>query len=221
MKRTKHKALSLLELIVAMGMVSILILASGVLLVGGNRSFRQVYSSIHDPIQQDSRALTSAFGAIARKSNRTNYVVYEIDDGYFIEAAPDRGETMASGQAVEFRYWDKPFYELVQGMDQMNVEDTGTQYALFYLSGDSICVDYGDVVDTVGGVHNGLRRTDNVFTQRLAENIDIEVNTDIFSHELVSGTGNGCVCLNVTFKNQQEKTVDVKMASLLRVVWPQ
>jgi len=221
MQPTKYKAVSLIELIIAMAMASILIMASGVLLVGGSRSFRQVYSSIHDPIQQDSKALTSGFGAIARKSNRTNYKLYEIIEGYFIEATPESGESFATGQAVEFRYWDRPFYELVEDMDQMDIEDTGTQYALFYLEGETICVDYGDVVDDVGGIQNGVRQTDNIITRCLAQNVVINENTDIFSHELISGTGNGCVSLNLSLNSELEGTIDVKMASLLRVVWPQ
>lgn len=204
-----------------MAMASVLMLAAGVLLLGGTNAYRQVYASVHDPMQQDSKALTSAFGAIGRKSNRTNYTLYETAGGYFVEAVPKSGESIAVGQAVEFRYWDEPFYQLSQNMDEMDIADTGTNYALFYLDGEKLCVDYGDVVGGVGGVKNGSRQTQNMVTQCLVQQVDTTNNDDIFSHEVVGGAGNGCVSLNLTLVNDKGETMDVKMATLIRVVWPQ
>jgi len=215
------KGLSLIELIMAMAIAMILVLVIGVLLVGSSRSFHQVNSSIHNSIQEDSRALMAAFGAIGRKSNRTNYIVYKIIGETFIEAEPDRGESVAKGQAVEFRYWDEPFYELSQNMDEMNITDTGTNYALFYLHDDELYVDYGTVIDGVGGISNGYRKTSNITTQCLAHQVDTTQNTDIFSHEITGGVGSGCVSLNLTLIDDTEKTLEVKTATLIRVVWPQ
>lgn len=221
MRNINQKGFSLVELIMSMAMASILVLATGILLLGNSRAYRQVYTSIHDPIQQDSRALTAAFGAVGRKSNRTNYKVYEVFGNSFTEAVPPSGQTIAVGQAVEFRYWDSPFYELSQNMDEMDIADTGSNYALFYLDDDKLYVDYGTVVDGVGGVVNGSRKTSNIETQCLVQKVDTSEGEDIFSHEIVGGVGNGCVSLNLTLINDKGQTINVKMATLVRVVWPQ
>ena len=221
MKNKNRKALSLIELIMAMAMASILVLAAGTLLLGGANAYSQVYKSIHEPIQQDSRALATAFKTIGRKSNRTNYTVYEINGGSYTEAKPDYGESIAAGQAVEFRYWNKPFYELSKDMEEMDINDTGTHYVLFYLDDEAIYIDYGQVVNGVGAVKNGVRQTGNITTYCLAENVDTTENTDIFSHEVVGGAGSGCVSMNLTLKNEKDDTVEIKTATLLRVVWPQ
>ena len=202
-------------------MGSIIILAAGTLLLGNNHAFRQVYGSIHKPIQEDAKVITAAFGGIARKSNRINYTLYEITGGYFAEAVPEMGETIATGQAVEFRYWDQPFYELRQGMEKMEVSDTGSKYALFYLVDEVLYIDYGDVVNGIAGIDNGTRKTTNIVTQQLTEKVDITSRTDIFSHEIVGGAGSGCVSLNLTLTNDDGDIKNIKMASLLRVVWPQ
>ena len=220
MKAKNREGLSLIELVIAMAMASILVLVAGILLLGSNRAYLQTYASIHDPMQQDSRALTAAFGAICRKSNRTNYTVYKMFGNSYIEAVPDSGSSIATGQAVEFRYWDKPFYELSQDMDRMDVADTGTNYALFYLSGEKLYVDYGTIVDDVGGIDGGFRKTSNIETQCLVQQVDTSENSDIFIHEIVGGAGNGCISLNLTLINDEAKTMDIKMAALVRVVWP-
>ncbi len=222
MKNKNQKGLSLIELVMAMATAAILVLAAGVLLFGGTNAYRQVYASVHDPMRQDSKALTAAFGAVGRKSNRTNYKLYEVAGGYFVEAVPKSGETIATGQAVEFRYWDKPFYELSQNMDEMDIADTGTNYALFYLDDNKkLYVDYGDVVDGVAGVKSGIRQTSNVVTQCLVQQVDTSESIDIFSHEMIGGVGNGCVSLNLKLVNDKKETMDVKMATLVRVNWPQ
>lgn len=220
MTKKKHKGLSLVELILSMAMASILVVATYILLIGSNKSFNQVYASVHDSTQQDSRALTSVFGAITRKANRTNYVVYKNINGQYVESVPQQGESFAYGQAVELRYWDRPFYELVQGMNEIDTSDTGSHYAFFYLDGDKIYVDYGTVTNGIGAINGGIRQTNNIRTQLLVEKVDTN-NTDIFSHEVVGGKGTGCVTLDLTVLNQGGDSIDVKMASLVRVVWPQ
>ncbi len=221
MKKRNQKALSLVELILAMAMSTILVMAAGVLLLGGSNAFHQMYAATHDPLRQDAIALAAAFKSVGRKSNRTNYTVYEVTGNTFTEAQPDFGQTLAVGQAVEFRFWDAPFYELSQGMAEMDINDTGTHYALFYLKDDELWVDYGEVSDGVGAVQSSTRRTSNIESQCLAHDVDTAANTDIFSHDIIGGAGSGCVTLNVTLENDEGKTVDVKTATLLRVAWPQ
>ncbi len=221
MKRVRIHGLSLVELIIVMAMASILVLTTSSLLLGANQTFRQMYDFVHHPVHQDSKALAIAFETISRKSNRTNYAIYNVDGQVFAEAQPEPGDSIASGQAVEFRYWSRPFYELSREMDHIDTADTGPRYALFYLTDDKLYVDYGDVVDGVGAIQNGSRQTDNIITQRLVEHVDMGQQQDIFSHEVVGGSGNGCVVLDLQLKDDTGQIAHVKISSLLRVVWPQ
>lgn len=220
MQMKNQKAYTLIELVIAMAISSILVLASVMLLLGNNRAFNLVYASVNDPIQQDSRVITAAFGAMARKADRNDYHIYQIKQDTFIEAQPRSGESIAAGQAVEFRYWSQPFYELSGGMDTMDINDTGTHYVLFYLQDEQLYVDYGRVIAGIGAIQNGKRRTDGVLTSPLTDHVDTSRKTEIFSHEKVGGAGNSCVCLDVTLVNDQGRTVEIKTAALLRIGWP-
>lgn len=221
MKYQRQKGFSLIELVVAMATTAILMLVAGVLMLGSNNTYHQIYASIHDPIRQDSLIITTAFCAVGRKSNRNDYKIYKIKNGSFIEAIPTFGESMAAGQAIEFHYWDRPFYEFVDEEEGMDVVDTGTNYILFYLVDDELHADYGKVVDGVGAVEYGTRKeSGDVETRVLVQNVDLAKNTDLFSHEMVGGIGSGCVNLNLSLKNEEGDTMDVKTATLLRVTWP-
>ena len=217
----KIKGFSLIELIIAMAAATILVLVGGVLLLGSNKAYSQVYDSIHDPIAQDSRVLTVTFGAMGRQSNRNDYTIYKVRSGNFIEAVPDRGESVAAGQAVEFHYWEQSFDELFSGEEGMDVTDVGTHYALFYLDGDKLYADYGRIINDLGAVQNGSRSERGLIRKvLLAQDVDVSKTPELFSHEMQGGTGSGCVNMNVTLTNDEGKTVDIKTATLLRITWP-
>lgn len=221
MRQRLQKGFTLVELIAAMAAGAILILVMGVLLLGSQNAYQQIYASIHDPIRQDALVITSAFGAVGRKANRHDYTLYTVVNNAFSEATPDVGESIAVGQAVEFRYWDQSFEDMADTQGTMDIEDSGTHYVLFYLVGDELHADYGTVTEDVGGVQNGLRRTgDSVETRVLVRDIDLSENNDIFSHEWIGGVGCGCVNMHMTLENDQGDTVEVKTATLLRVTWP-
>lgn len=217
----RNKGLSLIELIVALAAGAILILVAGVLLLGSNQAYQQVYNSLHDSIIEDSRVLTMVFGTIGRQSNRSDYSVYTVRSGHFIESTPPSGESIASGQAVEFHYWDESFTDLYDGTDGMDTNDTGTHYTLFYLSGDELYADYGRIVNGIGGVYEGGHNESGLLRRvLLASHVDTSENDELFSHELSGGTGNGCVNMNVTLTNDEGESIEVKTATLLRVTWP-
>ncbi len=222
MERQRKKAFTLVELVVAMATASILMLLLGVLLLGTQNAYRQIYTSVHAPIQQDSLVISAAFGAFGRKANRNNYTLYQVTDSdIFIEAIPDIDEFVASGQAVEFRYWKQSFQEFADEEKGMDVDDTGTHYVLFYLVNDQLQADYGNVVDGIGAIQNGTRRRgDDVETRILVQDIDLSKDRDIFSHKIVGGNGSGCVNLHMTLKNDAGDTVGIETATLLRVSWP-
>ncbi len=220
-KLHSQKGFTLVELIAAMAAGAILILVMGVLLLGSQNAYRQIYASVNDPIRQDSLMITSAFGTIGRKSNRHHYNVYSVRNDVFSEAIPGVGQSVAAGQAVEFRYWQDSFEEIAQQQGTVDVDDTGTHFTLFYLSGDELHADYGKIVNGVGGVQNGLRRGgDDVETRVLVRDIDVSGGEEIFSHEWIGGAGSGCVNMHMTLKNDEGDTVEIKTATLLRVTWP-
>ena len=234
MRKRLRKAFTLVELVTAMIMVSIVILTLGSLLVNGQRVFQSAYDSIHKSIHEDSRALVAAFGKFARQSNRSNYTLYEKDGELFTPANPEGSSDVAKGQAIEFRYWDTPFHEINDKDILLETTNIGSHYALFYLEDDQIKVDFGEVVEGVGGVsEGGIRKTTHITTRLLADNVDIDTNNEIFSHSVTGGgsgragvgnradgMGNGCVNLNVTLRDDDDEVVEVVTAILLRADWP-
>ncbi|MBN1125853.1 MAG: prepilin-type N-terminal cleavage/methylation domain-containing protein [Sedimentisphaerales bacterium] len=215
---THSGGFTLVELIITVVIAAIPIFAIGTLLVGAQQGWQDSYNSVHKEIQQDALATMTTFGNIGRKSNRSNYKVYRIIQGAFIEATPASGDTLATGQAVEMHYWENPPASL--DLDMLDTTNTGTHFALFYLDGDELKVDLGEVVDGIGAVNNGSRTASDVETQVLAHNVDT-TNDEIFSHTVIGGDGQGCVRLNLNLEDDDGQRVEVKTATLLRIVWPQ
>jgi prepilin-type N-terminal cleavage/methylation domain-containing protein len=215
---THSGGFTLVELIITVVIAAIPIFAIGTLLVGAQQGWQDSYDAVHKEIQQDALATMTTFGTIGRQSNRSNYKVYRISKGLFIEATPAPGDTLATGQAVEMHYWLHPAETM--DLEVLETTNTGTHFALFYLEGDELKVDFGEVIDEVGAVYNGARTTRDVETQVLAHHVDTS-NDEIFSHTVIGGHGQGCVRMNLTLEDDDGQRVEIKTASLLRIVWPQ
>lgn len=212
---------TLIEIVVTLAILVIPILAVTILAAGGSRSFRQTYNSIHKEIRQDALAAMTAFSTIGRKSNRSNYTVYKIINGVYSVAQPLPNEEVATGSAVEFRYWNEPFDPASPGADTLEASNTGTHYALFYLDGRRLKVDYGPVVNGVGGVAGGARRTSSISqTVTLSEWVDTSRGTEIFSHNVVGGVGMGSIRMDLTLTDNEGESVEVKTSVLPRMNWP-
>ncbi|NLH17359.1 MAG: prepilin-type N-terminal cleavage/methylation domain-containing protein [Phycisphaerae bacterium] len=219
--RKRYRGVTLVEVVVTMAVAAIPLLAVGTLLVGAQNSWEQTYATVHKPIREDASILTTAFTTVGRKSNRSLYFVYRINNGAYTVATPPIGSTLAEGQAVEFRYWSDGFDEATATLKSLETTNTGTDYALFYLDGTTLKVDYGKVVGGVGAVSGGQRNTAGMpTTVILAEDVDIQTNDKIFSHTVISGAGQGCVRLNTTLKDEDGDSVEIKTAALCRAVWP-
>jgi hypothetical protein len=155
-------------------------------------------------------------------ANRNNYVIYNKTGSTYtpVTSATPAVDTVVSGNAVEFRYWDVP---LDSGDTHllMDVTKTATAYALFYLDSGQIKVDYGPYPP--GGVPTGTgnRNTSNINTLILARNVTADPNISIFSHTTISGLGKGCVRMNavLTDPGTGDKT-KVMTSVLLRNMWP-
>ncbi len=216
----RHYGLTLIELLVAMVISTILAMAVGALLVGGQRSWQQTYDEANRKIKQDAQVVMITFGSMGRKSNRLNYKLYNEAAGGYIPSTPPGGSSrqVVYGDAVEFRYWAEsgPTSAL------LDVTNTGTKYAFFYIDDDNkLKVDYGPVPPgaVLGG--SGTKNTSDITTTILADNVVPDPN-GAFNHTTISKFGQGCVRINVTLQDEDNPndTVQVMTATLMRNIWP-
>jgi prepilin-type N-terminal cleavage/methylation domain-containing protein len=219
-----HSGFTLMELTIAMAINLTLILAAGVLFVNGNRIWQRTFESTQKSINMDALAVTTAFGSIGRKANRLNYIIYERSGDTFTPAEPQTSnpEEVVSGDAVEFRYWDVELDE-TDSHDLMDSAKTATAYALFYLSGDNLLVDYGPYPPGAIPDGGGTRNTTGVITRILAENVSVDQTYQAgpFSHTVVNGVGHGSVRINITLTDPNDnETTRVVTATLMRNIWP-
>jgi prepilin-type N-terminal cleavage/methylation domain-containing protein len=211
--------LSLLELMITVMVSSVLALAVGALLLGGQRSWQNTYAQANSKMRLDSQAIMSAFGCVGRKSNRLGYTLYTELDGSYLEAVPSGGseEEVVYGDAVEFRYWSAD----VPDVSLLDVTNTGTDYAFFYMDEDKLKVDYGTCPP--GAVPGGLgaRNTTDITTTLLAENVVPDPN-GAFNHTVIGGVGQGCVRINVRLQADDGSGDEIRVmtATLTRNIWP-
>lgn len=221
--KTLHRtrAFSLIELLVVVAIVAIPIVAVGILLSGASRGWEKIYEDTHSPIRQDALAIMASLQNFGRQANVSNYQVYEIENDVYTKAVPPKGQTVTSGQAVEFHYWQDTFNPEDPGDDPLDTGNTGTHYVLYYLEDDQLKVDFGQVVNGIGAISGGSRRTDNlVSTQTLARDVDLGETTRLFSHSVIGEQGNGCINTELTLTNDENISIEIKFATMLRAAWP-
>jgi len=201
---------------------AILALTVGVLFLSGNRSWQRTYASANRPSEDGVTAISTAFGAVGRKSNRLSYILYEYDGNVLTPALPtsSTGQEVVWGNAVEFRFWDVPLDD-TDSYNLLDVTKIATAYALFYLDNDQLQVDYGPYPPGAAPEGGGARNTSGVKTQVLAENVSTETGVGVFSHTTISGVGQGTVRINVIVSDPSDgKTIKLMTATLLRNLWP-
>ncbi len=214
----------MIELLAAMLMNIIVILAVGTLVVGGNRAWLYTFDSANKQIKQDALAITVAFGSMGRRANRLGYTIYKVNGGTFTPAVPITSDPqeVVSGDAVEFRYWDVAM-DSTDSSNLLDVTKTATAYALFYLQGDTLKVDYAPYPPAAVPAGGGSRNTTGVTTRILAENVSTDPNStvDAFSHTTINGIGQGSVRINVILTDPEDnESIRVMTATLMRNIWP-
>jgi hypothetical protein len=210
------------ELAVSSVVAVILVLTVGLLLDGSNRAWLRTYESVHGLAPQNAEVIIAAFGSIGRRSNRASYFLYEIDQGVFTPVSPPPGQpdSVVSGDAVEFRYWDVPL-DQSDSHGLMDASKLATAYALFYLDGHRLKVDYGPYPPGAVPPGGGAKNTVGVTTVVLAENVDVDPAGGPFSHNTVARAGQGSVRLNVLLTDPNTgETTKVMTAALMRNIWP-
>jgi len=213
---------TLVELSITIVIFLILTLVVGVLLVSGNRAWLQTLASANKQGKQDAMAASIAFGSMGRKSNRLSYTVYEVSGNNLTPAKPKTKNPteVVWGDAVEFRYWDVPL-DKTDSYGVVDVEKLATAYALFYLDGDELKVDYGPYPPGAAPAGGGARNTAGVTTTVLAENVSTETEKGAFGHTTLNGMGQGAVRIDVTLTDPaDEQTLKVMTATLMRNIWP-
>ena len=217
-----HKAFTLVELVISVVVSLIVILAVGVLLVSGNHIWFSTYDSVHRKIKQDAMDTMITFGQIGRKSNRINYVIYKVSGDTLTPALPvsKTGEEVVWGDAVELRYWDVEL-DSTDSHKLLDPAKKATAYALFYLNGDVLKVDYGSYPPGAAPAGGGIRNNAGIKTTVLAENVSKDGKIGIFSHTVVNSVGKGSVRINLVLTDPDtEDSVKVMTASMMRNIWP-
>jgi prepilin-type N-terminal cleavage/methylation domain-containing protein len=213
--RSARKGFTLIELITAMVAAFIVMMTAGVLLYSGQRSWLKTYNDNNSESRVGALNTMIALGALGRKSNRMNYHIYEVDGDNFEPLLPSaEPEEVVIGQAVEFRYWDTEL-----DADLMDKDKTATAYALFYLEGDELKIDFGPFPP--GGVSEAGRRIigDGITTVSMVKH----VASAEFSHTTrdMAGDGKGCVRMKLTIANSVDGSAQtVLAATLMRNTWP-
>lgn len=214
--------LTIIELIITMAISIMLISVVGILLVSGQRAWNRTYNSAHKRIKEDSHDIMVRFSSIGRKSNRIDYTIYDITGSTFTPAVQQTSdpEEVISGDAVEFRYWDVEL-DSEDSHELMDVTKTATAYALFYVSGDELKVDYGPYPPGAVQGGAGARNTSDITTILLAENVTTDPNIGAFSHTTLNGVGQGCVRINITLTDPEDgESIRVMTATMMRNIWP-
>lgn len=225
MERTRHISsygFTLIEMTVTVAIFLILLLAVGVLFAAGSNAWWKTYDSANKRTKEDAIVTAIAFGNMARRANRLNYIVYKGGSGSLIPALPvtSLSQEVVWGDAVEFRYWDVPLDE-TDSYDWMDVSKTATAYALFYVDGDKLKVDCGPYPPGAAPDGGGPRNTAGVTTMVLAENVAAETALGAFSHTTVNGIGQGTVRTNILLKDPIDgETTKMMTATLIRSIWP-
>jgi hypothetical protein len=216
-KHRTSSGLTLIEAVVAMAAACIVMLTAALLVSSGYRGWNQTFENANRESRLGALDSMIALGSIGRKSNKMNYCLYRVDGAAYTKAVPlVDPEEVVKGQAIEFRYWGDTELDA----DLMNPATTATAYALFYLDGDKLKVDYCPSYPPGGINSSGHRVTGaGVTTVTLAKN----VTSVEFSHTTkdMDGDGKGCVRMKLVTKDPKDDSVKTTLAAtLMRNVWP-
>lgn len=217
----RRRAFTLIEMVIVIAVAAIPITAVGVLLAGASRSWQKIYDESMSPARQDGYVIMASLQRFGRQANLTGYTIYRISGSTFSKATPLFGQVIAAGQAVEFRYWQDTFNPADPDIEVLDITNTGSHYALYYLDGRALKADFGRVIDGVGGVYGNSRQTAGLEeTQVLSEHVNISNNIDIFNHIMLGGQGSGCVNTNLILADETGVSVELKFSTLIRSAWP-
>lgn len=212
---------TLIEVTIAIAIAAIPMLAFGILMSGSSRAWQRIYGDLQSDARLDAYVVMTSLQQFGRQANLLHYDVYRVTGSTFSSAVPPSGQAIATGQAVEFWYWNDNYDPAHPDAEVLEMDNIGTHYALYYLDGRQLKVDFGRVVNDIGGVYNNSRHTVNqIHTQLLSRNVDIEKNINIFNHLVTAGKGAGCVNTDLVLTDDRGTSIEVKFSTLIRQAWP-
>lgn len=220
--RSFRSGLTLIEMTVAGVASLIVIMAVGMLMDGASRAWLAAFEVAHGQEYRDAQTVRATFTSFGRRANRGSYVLYEIKGNTFtpVQASPAVSQSVVYGDAVEFRYWDVPL-DVSDTHAIMDTSRIATAYALFYLDGGQLKVDYGSYPPRAISQNSGHRNTAGVVTAVLADNVTADPDTGPFSYTANAGVGRGCIRLKATLTDPDTgETTSVVAGTLLRNIWP-
>ncbi|NLW84070.1 MAG: type II secretion system protein [Phycisphaerae bacterium] len=216
-----RRGFTLIEVTVVIAIAAIPLLAFGILMSGSARAWNRIYGDLQSDARVDAYVVMASLQQFGRRSNLLRYDIYRITGSTFSKATPPSNQLYAVGQALEIWYWDGQFDPADPDAEILELDNTGTHYALYYLDGRQLKVDFGRVVNGVGGVRNNARHTANLAETRvLSENVNIQRNINIFNHAVSAGRGSGCINTDLILTDNNGITVEVKFSTLIRLAWP-
>ena len=211
-----ERGFSLVELIMAIAVATIVMMAVALLVYSGQKSWIRAFNATNSESRLGSLDSMIALGAVGRKSNKVDYRLYKLVAGQYQRALPiSNPEEPIIGQAIEFRYWDTAL-----DADLMDPTITATAYAIFYLENGALKMTYGPYppsgIDAAGNIRSGA----DIATVTLAEN----VSSVQFGHTTrnMAGDGKGCVRMKLIITDPADGSSKTTLAAtLMRNVWPQ
>lgn len=220
-RRHIRKGFTLVELMMGVAASLIVVLIVAILIVASHRNLNEAYKYANGDVQVNAIETMINFGTFGRKANKSDYKLYDNGSGNYVTVVPSANpDEVVFGNAVEFRYWDAELNDSF-----MDTEITGNKYALYYVEGDELKVDYGPYPSSVAGgikygaINSSGNKRNPASTRVLAKN----VQSVTFSHLTTNleGDGNGCVKMDLAlYDAEEDKGLHVKTATLMRNVWP-
>jgi len=198
------KGVALMELVVAIVISVIPISLAGILLVSGQQNWNQTYKVANSIRAVEAHAATVVFGKIGRKADRNSSSIFLGKAAPALSTSPS-GNTLLYGDSILFRY-----HSLIIGRKNQNVSlFTPTGFASFYLDGNQLKVDYGNLkANNLPG-----KPTKTVV---IANN----VTSVQFSRSVVNNVKMPTVRMTLTIKEDMQdidsKTFNVSTATLMR-----
>jgi hypothetical protein len=230
---TRFTGFTLIELAVTTLISLILVLAVGIVVVGGQRAWQCTYNTANKKIKQDAETVMITFGNVGRKSNQPKCAfsggespLYHVSSSNFTPAVPAGLDPVVFGDAVEFRYWDVGL-DTTDSHRLMDNAKRATAYALFYIEHNytkdvnELKVDYGPYPP--GAVSSkGVKNTPDRTEVLAGYPSNVTPGTKgAFSYTTSGGVGEGSIRINITITDPVDKeSIKVMTATLMRTEWP-
>ena len=199
-----RKGLTLIELAMTCAISIIPVTAVGIMFVGGQRDWQQMYQRANRVTEIEGHGSTAIFGQIGRVSYSEYCQLFSADGNPPVVSMAPGGGVFESGQVIVFRYWDRTAVSLGQSEPgDISSSRLPNSYARFYhdTAKESLVVERG--------LYPGSQR--DITPQVLAEN----VTSVRFDRTEVNNSKQGCVRMEMTLTDPSDGRKSVVMATTL------